>query len=127
MTVEPFAERRKNGLRHVVFDPHMGAAGEKADLWVPIRPGTDAAAALAIAYVLVHEENLIDIEFLANRTNGPSLVDLDTKRISSTRRQGIRCTWIPTARRSLTIGAAPPTRGYVRVGRQAVLDRIHPV
>ena len=23
MTVEPFAERRKNGLRHVVFDPHM--------------------------------------------------------------------------------------------------------
>ena len=81
MTVEPFAERRKNGLRHVVFDPHMGAAGEKADLWVPIRPGTDAAAALAIAYVLVHEENLIDIEFLANRTNGPSLVDLDTKRI----------------------------------------------
>ncbi len=81
MTVEPFAERRKNGLRHVVFDPHMGAAGEKADLWVPIRPGTDAAAALSIAYVLVHEENLIDTEFLANRTNGPSLVDPDTKRI----------------------------------------------
>ena len=65
----------------MVFDPHMGAAGEKADLWVPLRPGTDAAVALAIAYVLVHEENLIDREFLTNRTNGPSLVDLETKRI----------------------------------------------
>ena len=55
MTAELFANRRAEGLRHVVFDPHMGASGEKADLWVPIRPGTDAAAALAIANVLIEE------------------------------------------------------------------------
>ncbi len=80
MTAEIFADRRREGLRHVVFDPHMGAAGEKADLWVPIRPGTDAAAALAIANVLV-EEGLIDVEFLKTRTNSPSLVDVATGRI----------------------------------------------
>ena len=81
MTVETFAERRANGLRHVVVDPHMGGSGEKADLWVPIRPGTDAALALAIAYVLVHEEGTIDIDFLKNRTNSPSLVNVETGRI----------------------------------------------
>ena len=81
MTVEPFSERRKEGLRLVSFDPHMGGSGEQADLWVPILPGTDAAVALAMAYVLVHEENLIDVDFLTNRTNGPALVDLETKRI----------------------------------------------
>ncbi len=79
MTVEPFSERRKEGLRLVSFDPHMGGSGEQADLWVPILPGTDAAVALAMAYVLVHEENLIDVDFLTNRTNGPALVDLETK------------------------------------------------
>lgn len=81
MTVEPFSERRKEGLRLVSFDPHMGGSGEQADLWAPILPGTDAAVALAMAYVLVHEENLIDVDFLTNRTNGPALVDLETKRI----------------------------------------------
>lgn len=81
MTVEPFSERRRKGLRLVSFDPHMGGSGEQADLWVPILPGTDAAVALAMAYVLVHEENLIDVDFLTNRTNGPALVDLETKRI----------------------------------------------
>lgn len=81
MTVEPFSERRKEGLRLVSFDPHMGGSGEQADLWVPILPGTDAAVALAMAYVLVHEENLIDVDFLTKRTNGPALVDVETKRI----------------------------------------------
>ena len=59
----------------------MGGSGEKADLWVPIRPGTDAALALAIAYVLVHEEGTIDRDFLKNRTNSPSLVNVETGRI----------------------------------------------
>ena len=52
MTADKFARRRaEDGLRLVNFDPHMSAGAEKADLWVPIRPGSDAAAALAMAYV----------------------------------------------------------------------------
>lgn len=81
MTASIFAERRDNGLRLVNFDPHMSAGGQKADLWVPLRPGTDAAAALSIAFVLVHELDLFDREFLTNRTNGPALVDVATGRI----------------------------------------------
>lgn len=81
MTVDRLAERRAQGLRLINFDPHMGAAGEQADLWVPILPGTDACAAMAMSYVLVHELNLVDIEYLKNRTNGPALVDTATQRI----------------------------------------------
>lgn len=80
MTVPLFAKARAEGLRLVNFDPHMSAAGEQADLWVPIRPGTDAAAALAIANVLL-EEDLIDRDYLTNRTNGPALVNVETNRI----------------------------------------------
>ena len=81
MTASLFSERRAEGQRLVSFDPHMGSSGENADLWVPIKPSTDAAAALSIANVLVHELDLIDREFLANRTNGPALVSDATGRI----------------------------------------------
>lgn len=76
-----FAESRVNGCKLVSFDPHMSASAEKADEWVPIRPGTDAAVALAMANLLVNEYGLYDEPFLTDRTNGPSLVDPETKRI----------------------------------------------
>lgn len=81
MTAEPFAERRADGLKLVVFDPHMSAGAEKADLWAPILPGTDAAVALSLAQVLVNELNIYDEEFLIKRTNGPALIDTSTQRI----------------------------------------------
>ena len=93
MTVEPFSERRKEGLRLVSFDPHMGGSGEQADLWVPILPGTDAAVALAMAYVLVHEENLIDVDFLTNRTNGPRLSTLKRSESFAPRARTRLFTW----------------------------------
>ena len=74
------ADARVEGAKLVNFDPHMGGSAEKADLWVPIRPGTDAAA-LAIAHVLVNELGTIDTDFLTNRTNGPALVDVETGRV----------------------------------------------
>ncbi len=81
MTADKFARRRaEDGLRLVSFDPHMSAGAEKADLWVPIRPGSDAAAAMAMANVLV-EKGLIDRDYLAERTNAPALVDPATQRV----------------------------------------------
>lgn len=76
-----FAESRKNGCKLVTFDPHMSASAEKADEWVPIRPGTDAAAALGMANMLVNEYKIYDEDFLTNRTNAPALVDPETRRI----------------------------------------------
>lgn len=82
MTADKFARRRaEDGLRLVNFDPHMSAGAEKADLWVPTRPGSDAAAALAMAYVFIHELDLIDRDYLVERTNAPALVDPATQRV----------------------------------------------
>ncbi len=76
-----WADARDEGAKMTVFDPHMSASAQKAERWVPIRPGTDTAAALAIANVLVHELDLLDYPYLINRTNGPSLIDKETMRV----------------------------------------------
>lgn len=39
----------------VVVDPRCGIGASKADEWIPIRPGTDAALALGLAHVIVRE------------------------------------------------------------------------
>jgi len=47
---------RERGGRIVVVDPRRTRTAEKADLHVPIRPGTDAALLAGIAHVLFAEE-----------------------------------------------------------------------
>jgi anaerobic selenocysteine-containing dehydrogenase len=47
----------------VVFDPRQGITGAKADEWIPVKPGTDAALALGIANVLI-TAGLIDFDFV---------------------------------------------------------------
>jgi len=54
---------RENGAKLVVVDPVFSATAAKADEWVPIRPGTDGALALAIGNVIVGER-LYDSEFV---------------------------------------------------------------
>jgi anaerobic selenocysteine-containing dehydrogenase len=49
----------------VVIDPRQGVSGAKADEWIPIVPGTDAALALGIANVLIHS-GLFDSDFALN-------------------------------------------------------------
>ncbi len=45
----------------VMIDPRQGVSGAKADEWIPIIPGTDAALALGMANVLI-SSGLIDSE-----------------------------------------------------------------
>lgn len=71
------AEARIGGMRLVVIDPMLNAAAEKADEWLPIRPGTDGALALGMINVLLNELELYDAEFLARHTNGSYLVKSD--------------------------------------------------
>lgn len=97
ITAKIFAEARANGCKLVNFDPHMSGAAEKADEWVPIRPGTDAAVALAMANLLVNEYGLYDEEFLTNRTNGPSLVNPKTKRVIRDAKKGNKALYWDTA------------------------------
>jgi anaerobic selenocysteine-containing dehydrogenase len=58
---------RRGRVVHV--DPRLSASAAKADEWIPIRPGTDGALALGLAYVIV-SEGLYDKEFVGERTFG---------------------------------------------------------
>ena len=71
------ADARVNGMRHVVIDPWMGMAAEKADEWIPIRPGTDSAMALAMLNVILNDLGIYDVEHLKHHTNGPYLIGGD--------------------------------------------------
>ncbi len=68
------ADARMDGMQLIVVDPVGINAGSKAHEWVPIRPGTDAALALAMIHVLLNEEGIYDKEFLRKYTNGPYLI-----------------------------------------------------
>lgn len=46
---------RQRGARVIVVDPKRTPAADLADLWLRVRPGTDAALALAMIHVLVTE------------------------------------------------------------------------
>lgn len=60
---------RPNRAKIVVIDPRYSVTAAKADLWLPINPGTDAALALAIANVIISEE-LYDKTFIQGWTTG---------------------------------------------------------
>jgi molybdopterin-containing oxidoreductase family molybdopterin binding subunit len=68
------ADARCRGMKLVVVDPVGSHAASKADEWIPIRPGTDAAFALSMLHVLLNEAGLYDAKFLKHRTNAPYLV-----------------------------------------------------
>ena len=68
------AEARVRGMKHVVIDPWMSTSAEKADEWIPIKPGTDAALALAMVNILLNELGVYDSEAIKHHTNGPYLV-----------------------------------------------------
>ncbi|HXG52777.1 MAG TPA: molybdopterin-dependent oxidoreductase [candidate division Zixibacteria bacterium] len=71
------AEARRRGMRLVVIDPICSPVASQADEWVPIRPGTDGALALAMMHVLLNEMGVFDRDFLRNQTNAPYLIGAD--------------------------------------------------
>lgn len=71
------AEARARGMKVVVIDPVGNHAAAKADEWIPIRPGTDAALALGILNILLNELGIYDGEYIRRKTNGPYLIGQD--------------------------------------------------
>ena len=45
----------ERGAKLVIVDPHLSYTASKAHEWVPIRPGTDGALALAMAHVILRD------------------------------------------------------------------------
>ena len=59
----------KRGSQMVVADPRRIPLAEMADLYLPIRVGSDVALLLGMAHVIA-SEGLVDIEFIDTRTAG---------------------------------------------------------
>jgi thiosulfate reductase/polysulfide reductase chain A len=59
----------ERGGRLVVVDPYLSDTAAKAHEWVPIRPATDGALALAMAHVIIRDE-LYDPDFVRDWTSG---------------------------------------------------------
>ena len=70
----------KRGARLIVVDPRRVGLAAKADVWLRVRPGTDAALALGIANVMI-ERGWYDRAFVRDWTNGPLLVRSDDGRL----------------------------------------------
>ena len=66
----PFIEQaKKAGAKLVVIDPVRTRTARLADWHIPIRPGTDAALALAMMHVII-EEDLVDRDYIDKHTVG---------------------------------------------------------
>jgi anaerobic selenocysteine-containing dehydrogenase len=70
-------EALRRGAKLIVVDPRQAGLASKADQWLRVRPGTDAALALAMTNVMI-ERGWYDEDFVRRWTNGPLLVRLDT-------------------------------------------------
>lgn len=66
------SEAKKNGAKLVVIDPNYTTTASKADVWVPIRPGTDGALALAMTNIAL-DEGYADWNIIKNASTAPFL------------------------------------------------------
>jgi DMSO reductase family type II enzyme molybdopterin subunit len=72
-------EARYRGAKVVVIAPDYSASAIHADLWINIKPETDAALGLAAAQVII-QEGLYKADHLREQTDLPLLVREDTAR-----------------------------------------------
>jgi anaerobic selenocysteine-containing dehydrogenase len=73
-------DARRRGAKLVAVDPRRAGLASGADHWLRVRPGTDAALAIAITGVLL-ERGFYDVDFVRRWTNAPLLVRADTRRL----------------------------------------------
>lgn len=80
LTARPMAgkaimEAKKRGAKMIVVDPVQTQSARMADIWLPLRPGTDSALLLGMINVIV-SENLYDRGFVEKWCHGfDKLVD----------------------------------------------------
>jgi anaerobic selenocysteine-containing dehydrogenase len=60
-----YSDLHMDGLKLIVVDPRFSETAAHADLWLPLRPGSDTALALAMVHVVIYE-GLYNADFVAN-------------------------------------------------------------
>ncbi len=64
-----YTDLQKAGMKIIVVDPRYSETASKADMWLPLRPGTDAALALAMLHTIIYE-GLYDFQFVNDWCDG---------------------------------------------------------
>lgn len=79
----PMVEARRRGAKMFVLDPVFSKSAAHADVWLPVRPGTDGAIVLAMCNYVI-DNDLIDYDYLKNNSVAPLLIkdDLSYLRLS---------------------------------------------
>jgi anaerobic selenocysteine-containing dehydrogenase len=83
---------KARGARLIVIDPRVIPLAKEADIYAPIRPGTDCALELSLLNVII-EEKLYDKDFVANWTVGFDKLEEHVKAYAPKKVEGI--TWVP--------------------------------
>lgn len=104
---------RKQGARVIVIDPARTRTAKSADEWIPIRPGTDGALALAMMHVIIAEK-LYDADYVEKYTVG---FDGLAERVQAwTPERAAAITGIPAARiRALAVEYATTRPAAIRI------------
>ena len=68
--------KKNRGMKVVVIDPRRTRSAKSADLYLPIRIGTDAALALGVMHILVRD-GLANRDYIAAKTLGFDTVERD--------------------------------------------------
>ena len=68
-TSEDVKQAKRQGAKIIVIDPRKTYFAKKADIYTPIRPGTDCALVLSLLHVIIGEE-LYDKTFVEKWTTG---------------------------------------------------------
>lgn len=76
---EAIGAARARGAKVVVIDPRRAGSGQQADLWLRVRPGTDAVLAMGVARLML-AQGRHDADFVRHWTNAPFLVREDNGR-----------------------------------------------
>ena len=69
MQTQHFLAAIDKGAKVTVLDPRYTVTASKANLWIPIKPGTDLAFALAMINVII-TQNLYNKQFVSELTTG---------------------------------------------------------
>ena len=75
---------KKDGLKIIVIDPRFTDTAKYADLYLPIKPGSDIDFFNLISKRII-DEDLIDKEFVENHINNFTLLQNKFKRVPSTK------------------------------------------
>jgi complex iron-sulfur molybdoenzyme family reductase subunit alpha len=73
-------EAKYNGAKVIVITPEFNASAKSADLWIPVKRGSDNILAMSIIHTIINEK-LYKPEFMINYTDLPFLVDMQSKKL----------------------------------------------